>query len=141
MKKIISIISAFVVGLSMVVLTPLLVTAQTSTLPTSCSGISLTDELTLGSTGSSVTCLQALLNQNSSTMVATTGPGSPGNETAFYGPLTEKAVIAFQNLNASTILTPEGFTTGTGVVGPNTRNALNAMIASEGGNSLPANPQ
>jgi peptidoglycan hydrolase-like protein with peptidoglycan-binding domain len=45
------------------------------------------------------------LNQNGFALAAT-GPGSPGNETAYFGPLTEKAVIGFQEANAEAMLHP-----------------------------------
>jgi hypothetical protein len=42
--------------------------------------------------------LQRFLNDNGFT-IAQSGPGSPGNETNIYGPLTQQAVIKFQSQN------------------------------------------
>jgi len=45
--------------------------------------------------GSDVKCLQAILNANGH-VVATSGAGSPGNETTYFGPRTLVAVRAWQ---------------------------------------------
>lgn len=45
--------------------------------------------------------------------------------TGYFGPRTEKAVIALQNRYAPAILTPAGLTQGTGIAGPSTINWLN----------------
>jgi hypothetical protein len=92
-------------------------TASGST-PAACVGVTFTRNLTIGSTGSDVKCLQTLLNAKGYT-VATTGAGSPGAETTYFGQLTLNAVKAFQ--------TAKGWTPAN-QVGPLTRNALNALI-------------
>ncbi len=79
-----------------------------------------------GDTGESVRNLQIKLNELGYT-VSKSGPGSPGNETNYFGPLTKNAVIKFQEANASKILHPLGLTSGTGYVGPSTRNLLNSL--------------
>jgi len=67
-----------------------------------------------------VRTLQRFLNAHGF-FVAREGPGSPGNETDFFGPLTTAALRRFQDAYASQILIPAGFTRGTGYFGPNTR--------------------
>lgn len=100
-----------------------LVNAQTSfsnTFPTN---------LSLGARNAQVTFLQRILNQDSDTRVANTGPGSPGNETDYFGLLTKRAVIRFQTKYASEVLTPAGLVQGSGYVGFYTRTKLNALSA------------
>lgn len=75
-----------------------------------------------------VRTLQQFLNAQGFT-VATSGPGSPGNETNIYGPATVAAVKAFQEAHAAEILTPAGFSSGTGIFGPSTRAFANTLIS------------
>jgi hypothetical protein len=49
---------------------------------------------------------------------AVTAAGSPGNETDYFGTLTIRALIRFQNANATAILQPAGLSAGTGYFGP-----------------------
>jgi hypothetical protein len=76
--------------------------------------------LRLGMTGDDVKALQQYLNTHGFT-VSLTGPGSLGNETTFFGALTKKALIKFQEANAPYILTPLGLKYGTGLFGEGTR--------------------
>ncbi|MFA5877238.1 MAG: peptidoglycan-binding protein, partial [Candidatus Paceibacterota bacterium] len=55
----------------------------------------LTRDLYKNLTGEDVRTLQKTLNRYGN-IVATSGIGSPGNESTYFGPATEKAVIAFQ---------------------------------------------
>jgi hypothetical protein len=85
-----------------------------------CAGVTFSRNLTTGSTGSDVKCLQTILNQSAATQISTTGAGSPGNETSYFGGLTLVAVKKFQTNNG---MTPAN------QVGPMTRAKLNSMLA------------
>jgi hypothetical protein len=78
--------------------------------------------LILGSVSPEVMTLQELLNKTK-TPVATSGPGSPGQETARFGMLTKLAVEAFQCAQ-NIVCSGDEFTTGYGAVGPATSAAL-----------------
>lgn len=80
-----------------------------------------------GVTHPDVVFLQKFLNA-SGFPIATFGPGSAGNETAFFGTLTKKALIAFQDAHTSEILAPVGLRKGTGYFYSATRNYVNMFV-------------
>ncbi|MBI2120628.1 MAG: peptidoglycan-binding protein [Parcubacteria group bacterium] len=86
-----------------------------------------TRNLKIGNSGADVLALQKILNRNIDTQIASTGPGSPGNETSYFGPLTKAAVIKFQEKYVVEILAPFELTSGTGFVGAATRKVLNSL--------------
>ncbi|MFH0773778.1 MAG: peptidoglycan-binding protein [bacterium] len=97
--------------------------SQGSSSPTG--GIWLTRDLYPGSQGADVRSLQEYLNARGFTL-ASSGAGSPGNETTYYGNLTASAVRRFQEAHFAEILSPLGYASGTGICGPSTRNYINS---------------
>ncbi len=83
-------------------------------------------DLKLGMSGRDVYMLQVILNSRG-VLIASSGPGSPGAETEYFGELTKQAVVRFQEMYASEILIPAGLNAGTGFVGPSTRAKLSAI--------------
>ncbi len=92
----------------------------------SCTPMVFTMNHKMGDMGGEVMNIQKFLNANGFT-VAVAGPGSPGNETSYFGPATKAAAIKFQNAYASEILAPVGLSVGTGYWGSSTRAKANAM--------------
>ncbi|OGM99094.1 MAG: hypothetical protein A3I24_01670 [Candidatus Harrisonbacteria bacterium RIFCSPLOWO2_02_FULL_41_13b] len=84
--------------------------------------------LAIGIKGEDVRWLQRFLNSNPETRVAETGVGSFGQETDYFGVLTRKAVIQFQNKHKNDVLIPVGLLGGTGFVGPRTIAKLNKLF-------------
>lgn len=79
-----------------------------------------TKDLSFGMTDLEVEILQQVLNKDVRTRIASSGAGSPGQETTYFGQLTKNAVIKFQNLYA---ITPSA-----GYVGPLTRAVMSALV-------------
>ena len=77
----------------------------------------ITSTLHLGSSGAQVRELQAFLNKDPDTQIATSGVGSIGNETNYFGTLTYLAVKKFQTKYAYEVLSPTGLSSATGYVG------------------------
>ncbi len=82
----------------------------------------ITRKLLFGSKGDDVTALQKALKVDG---FYVTGP-----ITGYYGKLTRNAVTRFQNYYKEEILIPNGYKTGTGIVGEATRKKINEIIAS-----------
>ncbi len=80
--------------------------------------VALTRSLSLGMSGEDVRILQKLLNTKGFT-IAISGAGSVGNESTYFGPATQKAVIAYQ--------VAKNITPAAGYVGPVTRAALGSL--------------
>jgi peptidoglycan hydrolase-like protein with peptidoglycan-binding domain len=83
--------------------------------------------LTVGSRGADVMRLQQVLNQRGF-VIASSGAGSPGQETDYFGTLTQAALKKYQENYASEVLAPVGLFSGTGFFGPSTRNHLNQLL-------------
>ena len=89
------------------------------------SSFQFTRSLQVGMTGPDVRELQKILNSDPATQISSSGVGSPGQESLYFGQLTRQAVIRFQEIYKDTILTPIGLSMGTGFVGPATIKVLN----------------
>jgi CSLREA domain-containing protein len=105
-----------------------LVTASTTTTPTtipaatsSPSGISFLTNHKLGDRGEGIRMLQKFLNTHGF-ILATSGAGSPGNETTLFGALTKAALIKFQRANS---IVP-----AVGYFGPLTRAFITRVLGS-----------
>lgn len=75
-------------------------------------------ELKLGDSGAEVRDLQVLLNNHEATRLTTTGVGSLGQETIFFGSLTKSAVERFQLVHEIPV---------TGAVNRETMEAINSL--------------
>lgn len=94
--------------------------------PQQCSYV-FTNNLRRGMTHPDVKMLQTVLNFYPQTQVASTGAGSPGMETNYFGAATYAAAVKFQNLHPNDVLTPAGLTVGNGNVFALTRGILNQI--------------
>jgi len=82
-------------------------------------------------TNADIKHLQIFLNSDLDTKIAVSGAGSPGKETNYFGLLTYRAVIKFQEKYAKDILAPWGFVKGTGYVGKTTLAKINELIGNK----------
>lgn len=80
--------------------------------------------LKYGIFGNDVRCLQEILKSEGQEIYP------EGLVTGYFGPLTLRAVIRFQEKYWDEILKPWGLKTGTGFVGPTTRLKLNQLLSS-----------
>ncbi|MBX4198075.1 IPT/TIG domain-containing protein [Candidatus Parcubacteria bacterium] len=83
--------------------------------------------LRLGDSGGDVKELQKALNADPVTRITAAGSGAPGQETNYFGSLTQKAVIKFQEKYKTDILNPARLSLGNGYVGPLTVKKLNTI--------------
>lgn len=82
--------------------------------------------------GNDVKDLQIVLNADPATQVAMRGSGSKGQESSYFGTLTEAALEKFQLKYAPEVLFPAGIWQPTGVAGTYTRAKLGTLSASIG---------
>lgn len=92
------------------------------------SAAALTRDLSVGSTGEDVRDLQKFLNSDPATVVASTGAGSPGNESTYFGPATAAAVARFQAKYPNETYIKAGLNTPNGFVGSLTRQVINTKM-------------
>lgn len=83
-------------------------------------GLAFDKDLYLGINDPQVKQLQQFLNRDPRTRLADQGPGSPGQETSYFGPITRNAVMRFQSLYQ---IKPVA-----GYCGPLTRAVINALL-------------
>lgn len=89
--------------------------------------------LSVGSSGSDVMQLQKSLNSMGFT-IASTGAGSPGNETSYFGVMTKGALAKWQEAHTAEVLAPWGLTKGTGYLGTESRKFMNSNGCSSNNN-------
>ena len=82
----------------------------------------------IGSRDPEVKEVQRFLNRFPETRIAESGPGSPGQETDYFGALTAQVVKRFQEKYAEEILKPVGLTNATGYWGAATRAYANELL-------------
>lgn len=83
--------------------------------------------LRLGMSGEDVKKLQQFLNSKGF-VLSKFGPGSPGNETSYFGSLTKAALMKFQQMNRKFTLDPQGLLYPTGFFGIDTKKYVNSVL-------------
>ncbi len=97
--------------------------------------------LRYGISSNEVKYLQVFLNQDPDTRVSSTGWGSPGQESTYFGSKTRQAVIKFQAKYKNDISATVGYTiAGTGYVGPGTRTKINQLLEQYRTGTIPPTP-
>lgn len=95
---------------------------------TNCS--SFKQDLFFGDSGKAVKNLQEFLNGNGFP-VANTGPGSPGQETTYFGPATMQAVKEYQRQFSNKILLPAGLGKASGYWGPQSQQKAEELCSDD----------
>ena len=83
----------------------------------------INSNLSFGSIGNEVSCLQEFLKNQGTNIYP------EGLTTGYFGNLTKSAVIKFQEKYSSAILSPLGLLSGTGYVGISTRAKINQILS------------
>ncbi len=91
-------------------------------------GFSFKMDLRLGDIDPDVQELQKMLNADPETMINIDGEDSRGQETTYFGPATQAAVVKFQNKYKDTVLTLNSLNEANGRVDLPTRTKLNLLI-------------
>jgi peptidoglycan hydrolase-like protein with peptidoglycan-binding domain len=92
-----------------------------------CQGITKPGVLKSGSRSANVLLLQKFLNADPDTQIASSGAGSPGNETQLFGAKTALAVKRFQEKYRAEVLVPAGISRPTGQVGAMTKKKMQSL--------------
>ncbi|MFH0803598.1 MAG: peptidoglycan-binding protein [Candidatus Tagabacteria bacterium] len=82
----------------------------------------------IGAASSDIKRLQQILNSDPDTQISSSGAGSPGNETTYFGPATKAALQKFQS-KYGIVSSGSPETTGYGALGPKTRAKLAEVFA------------
>lgn len=93
-----------------------------------CEGVTFDRPLKVGREGKDVECLQVMLNEELEQPLAESGPGSPDNETSYFGSIAKRGVKRFQERYQQDVLAPHDLQQGTGYVGSTTRQKLNERL-------------
>jgi peptidoglycan hydrolase-like protein with peptidoglycan-binding domain len=87
--------------------------------------------LKFGDSNQDVRQLQIVLNSDAGTRVSSSGIGSKGQESTYFGQLTQNAVMRFQAKYRKEVLEPYAIYSPTGFVGVATRAKLNQIISTK----------
>ncbi len=101
-------------------------TGATPAQPKPAPTLALNKQLDFGVTDPQVRELQRFLNSQGF-QVASTGPGSAGSETDYFGPLTQAALQKFQS-SKGIVSTGDAASTGYGRLGPQTLSAIRKLL-------------